>query len=78
MSARALVEANMSSTAARWFGYGFGAAVAKYLFGDDEEARRKRSAEPIRHMTEEEIRADERRFAEEAKALDEADRTAKR
>ena len=78
MSARALVEANMSSTTARWFGYGFGAALAKALFGDDEAAHRERWAEPIRHQTEEEIRADERRFAEEARALDEADRAAKR
>jgi len=56
-----------------WFGYGLGAATGKALFGYGAPEKRPPPA-PIRSMTEEDIRADERRFAEDARRLDEADR----
>ena len=58
-----------------WLGYGFGRGAAKVIFGDDkpQEAR-----PPIRPQTEEEIRADEKRYDEDAKRLDAEDEAAKR
>lgn len=55
-----------------WFGYGLGKAAGKAIFGGGTEPRR--SDVPIRSMTEAEIRADEQRFAEDARRLDEEDR----
>ena len=57
----------------RSFGYGLGATVGKALFGDDKREGGK-PAEPIRSMTEAEIQADEKRFAEDARRLDEEDK----
>lgn len=67
----------MASWLKSWFGYGLGAGVAKAIFGDDPEKQRK---EPwvIKNQTEEEIRADEKRFAEEEKRLDAQDAATKR
>jgi hypothetical protein len=49
------------------FGYRLGAAVGRAIFGDRGDERREAAREPIRQQTEEEIRADERRYDEEAK-----------
>jgi hypothetical protein len=57
----------MSSWFKASFGYGLGAAVGRAIFGDSDEERREADREPIRHQTEEEIRADEKRYDEEAK-----------
>ena len=67
----------MSSWFKNWFAYGLGAGVAKAIFGDDEREDRASAREPIRQQTEEEIRADEKRFDEEARRLDAADAAAK-
>lgn len=56
-----------------WFGYGLGVGAAKAVFGED-----KPKGGPIRNMTEEQIRADEKRFDEDAKRLDGEDAAAKR
>jgi hypothetical protein len=61
----------MSSYLGAWFGYGLGRSVGNALFG---EAKNSRNEAPIRSMTEEEIRADEARFDEDARRLDEQDR----
>jgi hypothetical protein len=55
-----------------WFGYGLGAGAARAIFG---ERRSEGSAErgPIRQQTEAEIRADEKRYDEDAKRLDAED-----
>lgn len=56
-----------------WFGYGLGAGVAKAIFGEDRRIERgdpPRAPEPVRHQTEEEIRADEKRFAEDEKRIE--------
>ena len=58
-----------------WFGYGFGKEAARALFG---ERRPEAARPPIRQQTEAEIRADERRYDEDAKRLDEEDAAAKR
>lgn len=55
-----------------WFGYGLGRAAGEGLFGNGKPYGSPLSA-PIRMMTEAEIRADEKRFAEEARRLDEED-----
>ena len=52
-----------------WFGYGLGVGAAKALFGDDTH-RRMHDVHP---MTEEEILADERRYAEDERRLAAAD-----
>jgi len=58
-----------------WFGYGLGAGAAKVIFGEDKpEAERA----PIRQQTEAEIRADEKRYDEDARRLDAEDAAAKR
>ena len=58
-----------------WLGYGFGRRVAKAIFDEDApEAARP----PIREQTEAEIRADEKRYDEDAKRLDAADEAAKK
>ncbi|GAC1571043.1 MAG: hypothetical protein NVS3B20_02900 [Polyangiales bacterium] len=59
----------MFGSIGRWFGYGVGAAVGRKLLGDDEDAAPKAQG-PIRTMTEEEIRADEKRYDEDEKRLD--------
>jgi hypothetical protein len=58
-----------------WFGYGFGKEAARAIFGErgPDVAR-----PPIRQQTEAEILADERRYDEDAKRLDEEDAAAKR
>jgi hypothetical protein len=58
-----------------WFGRGFVAEAARALYGEDEP---KAPRAPIRQETEEEIRADERRYDEDAKRLDDEDAAAKR
>jgi len=67
----------MASWLKSWFGYGLGAGVAKAIFGDNDPSKQK---EPfvIRNQTEEEIRADEKRFAEEEKRLDAQDAIGKK
>jgi hypothetical protein len=60
----------MSSWFTRSIGYGIGAAVGRAIFGEDREKNR----EPIRQQTEEEIRADEKRYDEEAKRYEAEDR----
>jgi hypothetical protein len=57
-----------------WFGYGLGAGAAKAIFGE----KRSTAGGPVRNMTEAEIRADEKRFDEDAKRLDAEDAAAKR
>jgi hypothetical protein len=58
-----------------WLGYGIGQRAAKAIFSeDDSEAARPL----IRQQTEEEIRADEKRYDEDAKRLDAADEAAKK
>jgi hypothetical protein len=52
-----------------WFGYGLGKAAGESLFGYGKPSGSPPST-PIRMMTEAEIRADEVRFTEEAKRLD--------
>ena len=56
-----------------WFGYGLGAGVAKTIFGEPKTA----PGGPILHQTEEQIRADEKRFDEDARRLDAQDAAAK-
>ena len=56
-----------------WFGYGLGKKAASLVLGEDDPSRGAAERGPIRPMTEEEIRADERRFAEDEKRLNEAD-----
>ncbi len=55
-----------------WLAYGFGAGAAKAILGD---RRPKSSAAdgPIRQQTEAEIRADEKRYDEDARRLDAED-----
>lgn len=53
------------------FGYGIGVALGRAIFGDGRE---KKSREPVRQQTEEEIRADEKRYDEEAKRYEAEDR----
>lgn len=63
----------MATWFGRWFSYGLGAGVARALFGDDRRRGQgdpPRPPEPIRHQTEEEIRADEARFAEDEKRIE--------
>ncbi|MEO7329318.1 MAG: hypothetical protein ABI193_12110 [Minicystis sp.] len=57
----------MSSWFSRAFGYGLGRQVGKVLFGGLAEDKRKEPGGPIKQQTEEEIRADERRYDEEAR-----------
>ena len=64
----------MSSWFKAAFGYGLGSAVGRAIFGDGGEKRREVRA-PIRQQTEEEIRADEKRYDEEAKRWEAADRS---
>jgi hypothetical protein len=61
-----------------WFGAGVGAGVAKTLLGEDRPQGSDTGRWPIRQQTEEEIRADEKRYAEDEKRLDAADAAAKR
>lgn len=63
----------MSSWFTRAFGYGLGAAVGRAIFGEDRE----KNKEPIRQQTEEEIRADEKRYEEDAKRYDAEERARK-
>jgi len=67
----------MSSWFKGWFGYGLGAGVAKALFGDGQPERAVAGG-PIRHQTEAEIRADEKRYEEDARRLDAEDEARKR
>lgn len=63
----------MGSWFGRWFGYGLGAGAARAIFGEDRRVERgdlPRAPEPIRHQTEEEILADEKRFAEDEKRIE--------
>ena len=64
----------MSSWFTRAFGYGLGASVGRAIFGGLAEDARKSPGGPIRQQTEEEILADERRYDEEARQLEAADR----
>ena len=58
-----------------WLGYGFGRGAAKAVFGEDRPAAERA---PIRQQTEAEIRADEKRYDEDAKRLDADDAARKR
>jgi hypothetical protein len=68
-------EVNMSSWLQRSFGYGLRAAVGRAIFGDGGDQNREKAREPIGQQTEEEIRADERRYEEEAKRYEAEART---
>jgi hypothetical protein len=57
-----------------WFAYGLGRGAAKAILGED----RREAGPPIRQQTEEEIRADEKRYDEDAKRLAAEDEAAKR
>ena len=59
----------MSTWFGRWFGYGLGAAAGEAIFGDDRRSDSRVRA-PIRAQTEEEIRADEKRYDEDEKRLE--------
>ncbi len=63
----------MSSYLGGWFSYGLGKAIGSALFGEKKNSDFEAGG-PIRQQTEEEIRADEKRYDEEAKRLDEEDR----
>lgn len=67
----------MANLFGRWFSYGFGAAVGKAIFGGGREEGRAGTGGPIRNQTEAEIRADEKRYAEDEKRLDAADAKAR-
>jgi hypothetical protein len=71
-------ELLMSRWYTRWFGYGLGAGVAKALFGDAQPEGGGNAHGPIRTQTEAEIRADEKRYAEDARRLDAEDAATKR
>jgi hypothetical protein len=58
-----------------WFGYGLGRGAARAIFG---EPRAEEARPPIRPQTEAEIRADERRYAEDERRLDAEDEVAKK
>jgi hypothetical protein len=67
----------MSSWFKNWFAYGLGAGVAKAIFGDDKQEGQAPARGQIRQQTEEEIRADEKRYDEDARRLDAEDAAAK-
>lgn len=67
----------MSSWFSRAFGYGLGRAAGKAIFGADEPKREGAPAGPVQARTEAEILADEKRFDEDEKRLDEADEAAR-
>lgn len=52
----------------RWFGYGFGSALGGAVFGEEKRAP---AAWVVRRGTEADFRADELRFAEDQKRLEE-------
>jgi hypothetical protein len=56
-----------------WFGYGLGAGTAKAIFGERRKDDPAKAREPIRQQTEAEIRADEKRYDEDARRLDAED-----
>ena len=57
----------------RWFGYGLGAGAAKAILGESRPEGSAPAREPIRQQTEAEIRADEKRYDEDARRLDAED-----
>jgi hypothetical protein len=57
-----------------WFGYGVGREVARAVLG---ESRSEGARPPIVPKTEAEIRADERRYDEDAKRLEAEDAAAR-
>ena len=59
---------------ASWFSHGLGRELARAVYGDPAPP----PDPPILDQTEEEIRADEKRFAEDERRLDEADEARKR
>ena len=67
----------MSRWYTRWFGYGPGAEVVKALFGDVQPDGGGKARGPIRMQTEAEIRADEKRYDEDARRLDAEDAATK-
>jgi hypothetical protein len=67
----------MSSWFSRAFGYGLGRSVGRALFGGLAEDGPKAPGGPIKQQTEAEILADEKRYAEDERKLDEADRATK-
>lgn len=62
----------MASWYRSWFGYGLGRGIAQAIFGESKSA-----PGPVRNMTEADIKADEKRFDEDAKRLDAQDAAAK-
>ena len=68
---------SVSSWYKGWFGYGLGVGAARAVFGDGRSSGFDPSKGPIRQQTEAEIRADEKRYAEDEKRLDAADAAAK-
>jgi len=57
----------------RWFGYGLGAGAANAVFGGGLPEAGGEARGPIRMRTEAEIRADEKRYDEDARRLDAED-----
>jgi hypothetical protein len=65
--------ASIMSWFGRAFGYGFGAAAGRAIFGEERSDSAAPSA-PVRSMTEAQIQADEKRFDEDAKRLEAEDK----
>jgi len=61
-----------------WLRYRLGARAASTLFGEDGPDQGEAARGPVRAQTEEEIRADEKRFDEDEKRLDAADAAARK
>ncbi len=68
----------MSNWFKSWFGYGLGAEVAKAVFGGGQPGGGGEARGPIRMQTEAEIRADEKRYDEDARRLADEDAAEKR
>jgi hypothetical protein len=67
----------MSSWITSAFVYGLGVSVGRAIFGEDGRRERASRREPVRQQTEEEILADEKRYAEEERKLDADDAAAR-
>jgi hypothetical protein len=69
----------MSTWFGRWFGYGLGVGAGKAIFGEQGGGDSAAAPGPIRHDTEADILAAEKRYDEDGKRIEaEAARTAKR
>ncbi len=68
----------MPSWFTAWFGYGLGRKAASTLLAEDGPDHGRMPDLPVQARTEEEIRADEKRYDADEKRLDAADAAAKR